>query len=38
MREQFPGSIVAGMFSFLPAQLLELANPAAREAPKVSFG
>jgi LemA protein len=38
MREQFPGSIVAGMFAFLPAQLLELANPAAREAPKVSFG
>jgi LemA protein len=36
-REMFPGSIVAGMFNFLPAQLLELDEPAARQAPKVSF-
>ena len=36
-REMFPGSIVAGMFNFAAAQLLELARPEAREAPKVSF-
>jgi len=36
-REMFPGSIIAGMFSFLPANLLELDEPAARQAPKVSF-
>jgi LemA protein len=36
-REMFPGSVVAGMFNFLPAQLLELDEPAARQAPKVSF-
>ncbi len=36
-REVFPGSLVAGMFSFLPAAPLEIATPAAREAPKVSF-
>ena len=37
-REMFPGSIIAGMFSFQPAQLLDIAKPEAREAPKVSFG
>ena len=37
-RETFPSSIVAGMFSFAPAQLLDIAKPEAREAPKVSFG
>ena len=37
LREQFPGNIVAGMFSFQPAQLLEVAKPEVREAPKVSF-
>jgi len=36
-REMFPGSIIAGMFNFAAAQLLELARPEAREAPKVSF-
>ena len=36
-REVFPSSIVAGMFSFAPAQLLDIAKPEAREAPKVSF-
>src|ERR1041384_906731 len=36
-REMFPGSIIAGMFNFPPAQLLELDEPAARQAPKVSF-
>jgi LemA protein len=36
-REMFPGSIIAGMFNFSPAQLLEISAPEAREAPKVSF-
>ena len=36
-REVFPSSLVAGMFSFQPAQLLDIAKPEAREAPKVSF-
>ena len=35
--EMFPGSIIAGMFNFNQAQLLEIAKPEAREAPKVSF-
>src|SRR5215213_8511997 len=37
-REVFPSSIVAGMFTFQPAQLLDISKPEAREAPKVSFG
>ena len=36
-REMFPGSVIAGMFSFMPAQLLEIESPAKREVPKVSF-
>ena len=38
-REVFPGNLVAGMFSFLPAALLEIGADEAykREAPKVSF-
>ena len=36
-REMFPGSVIAGMFNFQSAQLLELDEPAARQAPKVSF-
>ena len=36
-REVFPSSIVAGMFNFVAAALLEIAEPAKREAPKVSF-
>ena len=36
-REVFPSSIVSGMFSFPPAQPLDIAKPEAREAPKVSF-
>jgi LemA protein len=36
-REVFPSSIVAGMFNFAPAALLEITEPAQREAPKVSF-
>jgi LemA protein len=37
-REVFPNSIIAGMFAFLPAQLLEIEAPEKRIAPKVSFG
>jgi LemA protein len=36
-REVFPGSLVAGWFSFEPAKMLELPDAAKREAPKVSF-
>ena len=36
-REVFPSSIVAGMFQFAPAALLEITEPAKREAPRVSF-
>jgi len=36
-REMFPNSIVAGMFDFQPAQLLEIESPQKREVPKVSF-
>jgi LemA protein len=36
-REMFPGSVIAGMFNFTPAQLLEISAPEARVAPKVSF-
>jgi LemA protein len=36
-REVFPSNIVASMFNFGAAQMLEAAKPEAREAPKVSF-
>ena len=36
-REVFPGNLVAGMFNFVAAAWLEIANPAQRAAPKVSF-
>jgi LemA protein len=36
-REMFPGSVIAGMANFTPAQLLEISTPEARVAPKVSF-
>ncbi len=36
-REVFPGSIVANMFAFQPAQLLEIESPAKREVPAVKF-
>ncbi len=36
-REVFPSSVVAGMFNFVAAALLEITEPAKREAPKVSF-
>jgi LemA protein len=37
-REVVPNNIVAGLFSFAPAQLLEIEDKAMREAPKVTFG
>jgi len=36
-REVFPSSIIAGSSGFLPAALLEITEPAKREAVKVSF-
>jgi LemA protein len=36
-REQFPASVVAGMFGFGPAQLFEIESPKEREAPQVKF-
>jgi len=36
-REVFPGNLVAGMFQFQPAQLLEIESVEQRQAPKVSF-
>ena len=36
-REVFPSNILAGMFNFTSASLLEISEPAKREAPKVSF-
>lgn len=36
-REIFPNSLVAALFRFDPAQLLELESPAERQAPQVRF-
>ena len=36
-REVFPSNLIAGMFGFVGAALLEITEPAKREAPKVSF-
>ena len=36
-REQFPNSLVAGPMNFKPAELLELEDPEAKKAVKVSF-
>jgi len=37
LREMFPNSVIAGMFAFLPAQLLEIEAPEKRAVPKVPF-
>jgi LemA protein len=37
LREMFPNSLVAGMFMFTPAQLLEIESPEKREVPQVKF-
>jgi LemA protein len=36
-RETFPSSVVAGMFGFDAAALLQIQSPAMRDVPKVSF-
>ena len=36
-REIFPNTIVAGMFAFAPAQLLEIESPEKRAVPQVKF-
>jgi LemA protein len=36
-REVFPANLVAGTFNFAPAELFELSDERARQAPKVSF-
>ncbi|ASR39355.1 hypothetical protein BAY61_16595 [Prauserella marina] len=36
-REVFPSNIVAGMFGFRPAALLEVDSPETREVPRISF-
>ena len=36
--QEFPSNIIAGMFNFKPREFFEIAAPAEREAPKVSFG
>ena len=35
--ERFPGSLIAGIGGFAPAQLFELESPKEREAPRVAF-
>ena len=37
LRESFPNNLVAGVFNFQAAQLLEIEDPAKREAVQVSF-
>ena len=37
-RETFPGNLVAGLFAFKGAQLLQIGTEAARDPVKVSFG
>ncbi|BES72012.1 LemA family protein [Marinobacter nanhaiticus D15-8W] len=36
-REKFPNNIIAGLFAFKATEQLQLENPEARTAPKVSF-
>jgi LemA protein len=36
--EMFPGSVVANLFAFQPAELLAIESETKREVPKVSFG
>lgn len=36
-REKFPGNVVAGMFNFAAAELMELEDKEAKKAPKVKF-
>jgi LemA protein len=36
-REKFPDNLIANTFNFMPAQLFEIENPKARQAPQVKF-
>lgn len=36
-REMFPNSMIAGIFSFLPAKLLDIESPDKRAVPQISF-
>ena len=36
-RQVFPSSLIAGIFSFRPAELFEIDDPRERQAPTVSF-
>jgi LemA protein len=36
-RESFPGTLLAGMFGFQPASMLEIESPEKRTAPQVKF-
>src|ERR1700739_4911881 len=36
-REVFPSNLIAGMFTFAPAELFAIEKPEEKEAPKVSF-
>src|SRR6056297_2958954 len=38
LRESFPANVIAGMFTFKPAEFLEIDDPAKREAVQVDFG
>lgn len=38
LRESFPNNLIAGTFNFQPAQLLDIEDPAKREAVQVDFG
>lgn len=38
LRESFPANVIAGMFTFKPAELLEIDDPEKREAVQVDFG
>ncbi len=37
-REVVPNNLIAGMFNFAPAQLLQIEDKAMRQVPKVTFG
>ena len=38
LRESFPNNLIAGLFNFNPAELLNIEDPVKREAVKVDFG
>lgn len=38
LRETFPNNLLAGLFGFTPAELLDIEDPAKREAVQVEFG